>query len=307
MNVAGAMTAWLVPLILLAGIIGVEWKRKYPDVHIADYVRADFFTVGILALCALIWLIPLGWLLAFPASIIALGIRSIASEDARVMWVSRWKARGLLVIAVAIGVFLSGFGAVSEPIGANEWGEPLLTENPDAPAWPASEQYTWVNYSSADEFPWVPKPSDITIIVANNVRLPGTLSPYGSASCALWWLEFSDTDDERLKLAVETMLAQTNGVFPESYAEHFSLQTVSSGEAHEYDSETLPYSHKYVTVDLFGETKIAEVITVAKGTWGGEVQLLTMIKPMLGQTSPFYADNDEMGASFVEDWLDANA
>ena len=299
MNVAGAMTAWLVPLILLAGIIGVEWKRKYPDVHIADYVRADSFTVGILALCVFIWIIPIGWLLAFPASIIALGIHSIASEDARAMWISRWKARGLLVIAVAIGVFLSGFGAVSQPIGASEWGEPLLTENPDAPAWPASEQHTWVLMNGI-------LPTDFTIIVANNVRLPGTLSPYGSASCALWWLEFSDTDDERLKLAVETMLAQTKGVFPESYAEHFSLQTVSSGEAHEYDSETLPYSHKYVTVELFGETKIAEVITVAKGSWGGEVQLLTMIKPMLGQTSPFYADNDEMGASYVEDWLKAN-
>lgn len=296
MDTAGAMVAWLVPLIFLVGTIGVEWKRKYPDVHIKDYVRADSFTVGILALCVFIWIIPIGWLLALPASIIALGIHSIASEDARAMWISRWKARGVLAVAVAIGVFLSGFGAVSEPIGASEWGEVVLTENPDAPAWPASEQHTWVQMDGV-----VP-----TIIVANNVRLPGTLSPYGSASTVLWWLEFSDTDDARLKQSIETMIAESKGWFPESYADLFSLQTVSSGETYEYDSETLPYSHKYVTVDLFGETKIAEVFTVARGTWGGEVQLLTMIKPMFGQTSPFYADNDEMGASYVEPWLTAN-
>ncbi len=301
MNTAGAMVVWLVPLIFLAGTIGVEWKRKYPDVHIKDYVRADPFTVGILALCVFIWIVPIGWLLAFPASIIALGIHSIASEDARAMWKSRWKARGVLTIAVVIGVFLSGFGAVSKPIGANDWGEPDLTENPDAPAWPASEQYTWIQMDGL-------LPTDLTIIVANNVRLPGTLSPYGSASTVLWWLEFSDTDDARLKQSVETMLAESKGLFPESYADHFSLQTVSSGETHDYGAENLPYSHKYVTVDLFGETtKIAEVITVAKGSWGGEVQLLTMIKPMIGQTSPFYADNNEMGASFVEPWLEANA
>ncbi len=301
MNTAGAMVAWLVPLILLVGTIGVEWKRKYPDVHIKDYVRADHFTVGILALCIAIWLIPVGWLLIFPISIIALGIYAIASEGARAMWISRWKARGMLVIAVAIGVFLSGFGAVSKPIGPAEWGEPDLTENPDAPAWPASEQYTWIQMEGI-------LPTDLTIIVANNVRLPGTLAPYGSASTVLWWLEFSDTDDARLKQSIETMLAESKGVFPESYADHFALQTVSSGETHEYGSENLPYSHKYVTVDLFGETtKIAEVITVAMGSWGGEVQLLTMIKPMIGQTSPFYVDNDEMGASFVEPWLKANA
>ncbi|MDP6906971.1 MAG: hypothetical protein QF440_06090 [Candidatus Thalassarchaeaceae archaeon] len=296
MHVAGAVIAWLVPLILLTGTIGMEWKRKYPDVHLSDYVQADTFAMGLIVLSFCVWIIPLGWLLALPLAGICLGILTIYSENSRKMWVQRWKPRSLLVIAIVIGVMISGISSVSEPVGAPDWGEPILTENSDAPAWPASEQHTWVVTEGI-------LPTDFTILVVNHIRFPGAYSAYGSGSCVLWWIEFSDADDLRLKQSIETLLDKTNQ--PSSYTEHFSLDTISSGETHEYDSATLPYSQKFVVIDLFGETKVAEVITVAQGDWGGEVHLLTMIKPMIGFDTPFYADNDPYGAKYVDAWLNS--
>ena len=285
MEVGSLLTAWVVPLILVAGAVGIDWKRCHPDVHIADFVRADRFTAALLICCFGIWLVPLGWWLALPAGGIGLGIRAIASEDSREMWKDRYPARSTLVIAVIIGMFLSGFGAVTDPVGAPEWGTPLSTENPDAPDWPASSQHLYLR-------------NDGTILVVNHVRMPGTLNPVGSAAAVLRILEESGMDEARLKQAIEELPG------PESQADYFSLETKSSGQTHAYASATLPYTFKHVKVDLFGERTGAHMITVAEGQWGGEVRLLTIIKPVIpGMNPPF--DHDPWAATEVDAWLAA--
>ena len=143
MEVGGALAAWLIPLLCLLGIIGIEWKWKYAHVHVADFFKADPFNQWICVLGLVIILVPLGWLVAIPAGAVGMGIRAIGSEDSRGMWTTRWQARSAIVVAIVIGVIISGFGGVSKPTGAAEWGTPLLTENPEAPGWPASEQHIW--------------------------------------------------------------------------------------------------------------------------------------------------------------------
>ena len=284
MELGGALTTWLVPILLLVGLIGVEWKRTHPAVHIVDFVRADTFTLGLLILAMGIWLVPLGWWIALPAAGIGLAIRSIASEDARAMWKGRWRARSLLVLAVVCGMMLSGFGSVSEPVGAPAWGKPLQTENADAPIWPASTQHIYFH--------------DGAIIVVNHVRMPGSLSPYGSGTMALWYLETSGTDEARLKEAVRKLTGS------DMQADLFSLDTRSTGQSHDYDGTTLPYTYKHVMLDLLGERAGAEMITVARGEWGGEVQLLTIIKLRnpVGD-GPF--NDDPWAAKQVDAWLAA--
>jgi len=280
MAVGGTLTAWLIPLLCVLSVIAVEWKWKYPHSHIADFFRADPFYPGICLLGMGIVVVPLGWIIALPAGGIGLILRAIASEDAREMWPNRWPARGTVVFAVVIGVILSGYGGVTKPVGAADWGIPLLTENPEAEAWPASEQHIWVDGS--------------TIIVVNHVRLPGTLSAIGSGSMILWYLESSGTDEERLKLAIE----QLEGIGFRS--EWFTLDTTASGLSHDYSGQSLPYTLK--TVEAEG-TKIAEMVTVALGMWGGEVRLLTIIKPvnLLSEFLPF--ESDPYATQFVEPWL----
>ncbi|MEE2759369.1 MAG: hypothetical protein VYA86_05265 [Candidatus Thermoplasmatota archaeon] len=282
MELGGTLTAWLLPMLCLLSAIAIEWKWKYPHVHVADFFRADPFNSGITACCAAIFVIPLGWMVAIPAGAIGLGVRAISSEDSRGMWPQRWKGRCGLTVAIVLGVLLSGYGGVSEPIGAPEWGTPLSTENDEAPPWPASEQHIWMDGS--------------TIVVANNVRLPGTLSAIGSASMILWYLETSGTDEQRLKQAIE----QLDGIGFRS--EWFTLETTASGLSHNYNGENLPYTIKKIEID---GNKIAEMVTIATGIWGGEVRLLTIIKPidLISDFLPF--ESDPYASDYVIPWLEA--
>ena len=293
MEIGGALTTWLVPLVCVLGIIGIEWKWKYPHFHVVDFFKADPFNQGLALLCIIIIVIPLGWWIALPAGTIGMGIRAIASEDSQKMWPTRWKARSAMVVALLVGAFFTGFGSVSKPIGAAEWGEPDVFENPDAPSWPASQQHIWkqITIYEIDESLEI----DITILVVNHVRLPGTISPIGTASMALWHLENSETDEARLKQAIEEL--------PEIgfNADWFSLETVASGQTNNYSGQILPYTIKNVNI---GDRKFAEMVTVAVSTWGGEIQLLTVIKPFASE-SPFY--HDPYASQEVEPWLAANA
>ena len=284
MEVGGALAAWLIPLLCVLGVIGIEWKWKYPQTHVADFFRADSFNQWICLLCLCIFLIPLGWLIAIPAVAIGLGIRAIASDDSRHMWSSRWGSRSAIVVAIAIGVIISGFGGVSKPIGGAEWGTPLLTENPDSPSWPASEQHIW-NDGGA-------------ILVVNHVRLPGTLSAIGSSSMVLWHLESSGTDEVRLKQAME----QLEGIGLN--ADWFTLETIVYGQSYDYAGKSLPYTLKNVKI---GDNNIAKMVTVAVGTWGGEVHLLTIIKPIIPGAEFLPFESDPYASQYVEPWLAANA
>jgi len=283
MDVGGALTVWLVPLVCVLGIIGIEWKWKYPHFHVTDFFKADSFNQGIAILCIAIALVPLGWWIALPAGTIGMGIRAIASEDSRKMWPTRWQARSAIVVAIMIGSIFSGLGGVSKPVGATDWYI-LLTENPDAPNWPASEQHIWGDDEGA-------------ILVVNHVRLPGTLSPIGSGSMALWHLESSGTDEARLKQAIEEI--PNIGL----NADWFSLETTASGLSHDYDGQILPYTQKNVLVSGY---KVAEMITVAVGTWGGEIQILTIIKlhDSRAEFGAFYTD--PYGEEYVLPWLEEN-
>ncbi|MDE0708070.1 MAG: hypothetical protein OSB33_03885 [Candidatus Poseidoniales archaeon] len=284
MEIGGTLAVWLIPLLCGLGIIGIEWKWKYPHIHVVDFFRADSFSQGLSLLCIGIILVPLGWWIAIPAGAIGMGVRAIASEDSRKMWPTRWQARSAMVVAIVAGVIISGFGGVSEPTGAAEWGTPLQTENPDAPNWPASEQHIW-NDGAA-------------ILVVNHVRLPGTLSAIGSGSMVLWHLESSGTDEVRLKQAME----QLEGIGLN--ADWFTLETTAHGQSYDYEGGTLPYTLKHVEIS---GNKIAEMITVAIGVWGGEVHLLTIIKPNLPGSEFLPFESDPYASQYVEPWLAANA
>ena len=284
MEVGGTLAVWLIPLLCLLGVIGIEWKWKYAHVHVADFFKADPFNQWICVLGLVIILVPLGWLVAIPAGAVGMGIRAIASEDSRNMWPTRWQARSAIVVAIVIGVILSGFGGVSKPVGADEWGVPLQTENPDAPGWPASEQHIWNDGG--------------TILVVNHVRLPGTLSAIGSGSMVLWHLESSGTDEDRLKQAME----QLEGIGLN--ADWFTLETISYGQSYDYGGDTLPYTLKHVEIS---GNKIAEMVTVALGAWGGEVHLLTIIKPDIPGAEFLPFESDPYATQYVEPWLAANA
>ncbi len=114
----------------------------------------------------------------------------------------------------------------------------------------------------------------------------------------LWHLENSETDEARLKQAMEQL--EEIGF----NADWFTLETIAYGQSYDYSGGTLPYTLK--RVDLDGR-KIAEMVTVAVGTWGGEIHLLTVIKPNIPGAEFLPFESDPYASQYVEPWLEANA
>ena len=81
-----------------------------------------------------------GYSLGYVGNIPIAIILSIASPASREEW-SKYKNRRIAMSIVSILLLnLFAFYPVSEPEGAEQWGNPIATENPHAAAWPASEQ-----------------------------------------------------------------------------------------------------------------------------------------------------------------------
>ena len=114
----------------------------------------------------------------------------------------------------------------------------------------------------------------------------------------LWHLESSGTDEDRLKQAME----QLEGIGLN--ADWFTLETISYGQSYDYGGDTLPYTLKHVEIS---GNKIAEMVTVAVGVWGGEIHLLTIIKPDIPGAEFLPFESDPYARQYVEPWLAANA
>ena len=279
-----SVTVLILPVLAIFSVILVDWKSRYQDVHIQDYWQADRFNSAIVVCSIVVIVIPTGWIFLMPFMAILMIFHVLNSKDSRLVWKNRWKVRIAIMTSILICIPVSGFVSVTEPVDVPEWGIPVVTENPDAPSWPQSEQHIWVDGT--------------TTIVVNHVRFPGAFSSMGSGSMILWHLENSDVDEERLKLAIE----QLEGIGLQS--EWFTLRTTASGQSHEYESGiTLPYSIKNIEVN---GNKIGEMVTVAMGMWGGEIRLLTIIKPSIPglSQSPFH--HDPYAEQEVGIWLDVN-
>ncbi len=279
----GDFTVLILPVLAIFSVILIDWKWRYSDVHLQDYWQADRFNVVILICSLLVIVIPTGWIFFILLITSGLVLHALNSKDERQIWRNRWKVRTAVIMSILVCIPISGFVPVTEPIDVPEWGIPIVNENPDAPSWPKSEQHIWVDGA--------------TILVVNHVRFPGAFSPMGSGSMILWHLENSDVDEERLKLAIEQL--EDIGL----QSEWFDLRTTASGQSHTYNETLLPYSIKNIEVS---GSKIAEMVTVAMGMWGGEIRLLTIIKPSIPglSQSPFH--HDPYAEQEVNTWLEVN-
>ena len=100
----------------------------------------------------------------------------------------RWCRRG-----VCLGA--TGFLPVAEPLQPEEWGQPLFTENPHAPMYPASQQYTWVT-------------SDIVVLQSISMRLPHQPGALGAEGVALTLASILGMENDRMHQAIELIDAE---------------------------------------------------------------------------------------------------
>jgi len=230
---------------------------------------------------ALLWIIPLGAFIIGPAVVLL----SFASPRGREDWKTNTKPR-LYAIGIIILILLgSGFLPISTPKAPSTWGDPELIENPNADFWPASEQYSW----------WIPAEDAVVTVI--HIRMPQQYSPFVLESTSLWLADALDKDDERLNQAIDLLNDQLG--FRLLNPEDFHLREVSTAPTFEYGEEELTILHQRVVIDL-GEIEILDVMTAARAGWGGELQLVSVLR------SVGTAQSDPMAEQIISDWLEVN-
>ena len=218
-----------------------------------------YMMYGVFLCVLLLWIIPWGLFVIIP---LALAL-SVISPAARAEW-SKFKNRRISIGIVLI-VLLNSFALypVSEPEGAEEWGNPIATENPHAASWPASEQYTWFY--------------DGSVIGIVNSRTPHTFCAWSQDSSSVALGVMLGMHNQRMRQSIEVM----NSYIPTFSidSETFSLEEVETEGSHQYAGEDYFVARFNVKKDGF-ETTLATVLIVGFPNTGGELTLLSITRPI---------------------------
>ncbi len=259
--------------------------------HWADAIGGGGVRMA-LAFAVLIWLVPAGALLVVPLLLML----SLLSPAGRLEW-SVQRTPRLLALCVAL-LFLgaTGFLPVSQPVSPEDWGQPLFTENPHAPVYPAGQQYTWVT-------------SDVVVLQSLSMRLPHQPGVMGAETVALTLASLMNMETGRLHQAIE--LIDEEVPFVRLNPEEITLQPVLApstvdiiiGSWDSGDVETVVHRAYDINTTAFGSdpqgTKVGEVSMVAKASWGGQLDILVIVRPL----QPPNVDYDGLGESWIRDWL----
>ena len=246
----------------------------------------------------LIWIVPYGVLVIAPLGLIL----SILSPAGRITWAQTKVPRTMVCVFLISMIMLGSLAPVSQPKSPDSWGNPLLTENPNAPLWPASQQYKWIMAPSAGEL-------DLEIIQSISIRTPHQLGVFGSASSSLNLASLMGLEQSRLHQAIELLDDELS--FVRLNPEEMALTPIPNQETHRYVSNTLgideeivirQYELRSLSIGSNKEgVKVGEVLCAATSTWGGELQILVIIRP-LGHPD---LTTDRYAEELVLDWLSA--
>ena len=272
---------FILPVITATAII-IWWSNK------KDSPKMTGFNLG--ALSSGIWgtLLPLGLILWGSLSLIG----STVNKEWRDDWATEWKIRSVICSSIFISLILAAGLPVPNPVGAQSWGEPLLTENPDASLWPANEQHLWTINSP-----------ELAVVTVSTTRIPGVLNPFGASQATAEMVQLLGADDTRMRQAIQRMSELTilRSIFNPN---DFDLVLVPSEGHHRYYSSSVGIDvdlvavRQHVTYDaLIPNSEVLEVVTVYYADWGGVVNSLTVVRP-IANSGDVWAEN------IVIEWLD---
>jgi len=251
--------------------------------------RNGIVVVGVFAV--MMWLVPAGALLALPL-MLAL---SVLSPAAREEWMEHRTPRLLALGVAVVCLGATGLLPVAQPPAPEEWGQPLFTENPHAPLYPASQQYTWVT-------------NDIVVLQSITMRLPHQPGAIGAEGVALMLASVLGMETARMHQAIELIDAEVAFVrlnpdeivlapvaSPTSMDVRLDSEQVESVALRKYDIKTTAFG-----TDA-GGAKVGEVVAVAKASWGGQLDVLVIVRPLAHPT----LTTDDLGETWTQAWLSA--
>jgi hypothetical protein len=291
----------LVPTIMvLSGLLIAIWwlRRDQAGVEAPPNARQMLGPMGLEAAIGgllLLWLVPWGLIVVLPFMV---GLSAL-SPAGRADWSEHKKARLTLIVCLIGMVVLAGFVPVAQPVAPEAWGEPLLKENPNAPIYPASQQYTWLMLPEEAGF-------EVEIVQSISMRLPYQYGTWGAPSTALDLASWFGMETDRMRQAIELLDQQTAG--PTLDPDEISMININLPETHTFISTTKDVNEE-VEVRVFelrsllstseDGTRVGEVLCVAKASLGGELQLLVIVRPILHPG----LSSDRFAESLVIEWL----
>jgi len=245
-----------------------------------------------LLLPLLLWVVPSGLLLVLPG-MLAL---SVASPAARAAWSEHRNERALVIGVALLCLGASALLPVASPTSPEAWGQPLFTENPHAPVYPASHQYTWVT-------------SDVVVLQSLSLRLPHQQGVWGAEWSALTLASAFDLETSRMHQAIDLIddelpfQLDPNDVFLEAVPAPGTVDVrLTSTEV-----QTVAFRHFDIKTTAIGldpsGTKVGEVVTASLASWGGELDMLIIVRPVAHPT----LDDDARGEAWMRTWLQAQA
>ena len=162
--------------------------------------------------------------------------------------------------------------------------------------YPASQQYTWVT-------------TDVVVLQSLALRLPHQPGVMGAETVALTLASLMNMETGRLHQAIE--LIDEEVPFVRLNPEEITLKPVLApstldiiiGSWDSGDVEAVVYRAYDINTTAFGSdpqgTKVGEVSMVAKASWGGQLDILVIVRPL----PPPNVDYDGIGEQWIRDWL----
>ena len=244
-----------------------------------------------LILCvALMWLIPWGVLVVLP---VALALSALSPAA----WQEFGKIRAYAIISMIVVLLIGGFAPVSTPRSPSEWGDPLFTENPNAPLYPSGQQYTWLKLPTDGGL-------NVEIIQSLSLRTPHQLGKFGSASSTLTIADVFDMQQARMVQAIQLLDEQIvfdideNEMLLSPVKDKKTHTYNAGGEKHELDIRLYELRSLTLSSDPQG-IKVGEVFCAAESSWGGELDILVVVRP-IGHTG---LNSDRYAESLTVQWL----
>ena len=242
-------------------------------------IMAVMFTI-------LLWIVPYGVLLLLPVMLILTAL----SPAGRTEWREHRKPR-LIALFLCLLMFAGGgMLPVSTPSAPEEWGQPTFLENPDAPLYPASEQYTWLMPS-------------LEIVQSLTVRMPHQTGSFGGEA-STFNIAFSlGVESSRMQQSIALLDEQIP--FVRLDPSEVELEPIAAPNTHRYiggDVDVTLEVRLFTVKSLISTSKeglkVGEVVCVGSASPGGQMDMLVVVRP-LGHTS---ITNDRYAETYTLTW-----
>ena len=248
-----------------------------------------------LAGIAALWIIPYGLFVLVPIILIL----SISSPAGRLDWKEYRNERLVAAFIVFLMLGLSGLMPCDEPRSPDEWGEPFARENPYAPAWPASEQFTWILVDDLDA-------SNFEVVQSLRIRTPHQFGAFSQVESSITISSFFGLENERMRQAIDIVDERVSFIRIDS--DEFKLEQRGDAQEHTFRPSSGDVQMNVWIYDCLATsgtnsdgTKIGEVVITGVPDWGGVLDLVVIVRPVFHDG----LSSDPFAETLVSNWLEA--